>query len=424
MRNGFCSFSAPLKIALATALLLPIGSHAAHSANDMGFKSPLKMSETSNDYVPRYSNGLYSTIAGFLNIQDSQIKNVRELQLTVPGFKSRVPVKAVIQPHAAPLVIVIPGLDGKADSKLGKLWPAWYSEAGYHVLTFDSTFTWSFNAVSGHGASGHIGVEAQCVRDLVESFLKSDAIKDKVSRIGVVGMSYGGIQALMLGQMQKDNALPFKIDAIQVWSPPVNMQRTCEILDKWYAEDRWNYTLAELATKMSSHKPVAPGKSIPFSDEEMRAGIAAVFRLDLANLILKTDRAYKLNLLPSGNNEFDAEDVRKDHASTWGFQRFVSELTFPYWEKRLKLGSVEELTSSFELRTLLPKQASHTEVIIAADDPFNTAEDLMALDSVKKECALNVLKGGGHLGFVAENWTKAKLLTLFKTSAAELASSK
>jgi len=401
----------------AAALVLALSCLTGHAANsDLVFMSPVKQSEMSNEYAPQYKSGLYSTIAGFLNVTDSTIPNARQYQLEINGFKKRVPVTGVIQSHSAPLVVCIPGLDGKTDSKLGKLWPSWYAEAGYHVLTFDSTFNWSFNALSGHGVTGHVGVEAQCVRDMIAQFLKQDSLKGKVEKIGIVGMSYGGLQALMLGEMAKENKLPFKIDAIQVWSPPVNLYRTCEILDTWYAEDRWNYTLPELAAKLSNHKPVASDSQIPFTDEVMRAGIAAVFRLGLADTIVKNDKAYNLKLLPASNNDLDADYVRQDYASTWGFQKFLTDLTYPYWQKRLNLKSVDELTSSFELRKLLPAQTRNTEVIIAADDPFNAAEELIALQSVKKECGLTVLKGGGHLGFAAEAWTKSKLLTLFKTN--------
>jgi predicted alpha/beta-fold hydrolase len=258
-------------------------------------------------------------------------------------------------------------------------------------------------------------MEAQCVRDMIAEFLKQGALKGKVEKIGIVGMSYGGLQALMLGEMEKANKLPFKIDSIQVWSPPVSLYRTCEILDTWYAEDRWSYTLPELAAKLSNHKPAANDSQIPFSDEVMRAGIAAVFRLGLADTIVKNDKAYNLKVLPVSNNDLDADYVRQDYASAWGFQKFVSELTFPYWQKRLNLSSLDEMTSSFELRKLLPAQASHTEVIIACDDPFNAPEELAALSGVKKECGLTILKGGGHLGFAGEAWTKAKLMTLFKS---------
>src|SRR5438552_2032293 len=96
-----------------------------------------------------YSNGLYATIIGFVGLKDTEAKNQKSYKLKVQGFKQRVPVRAVVQGKPAPLVVVIPGLDGKADGKLGRLWPSWLAQAGWHVLTFDSTFLPSFVELSG-----------------------------------------------------------------------------------------------------------------------------------------------------------------------------------------------------------------------------------------------------------------------------------
>ncbi len=362
-------------------------------------------------YGFKYSNGLYATIAGFLNIKDVELKSQKTYKLKIGSFKKKFPVKAIIQNKNAPLVVVLLGVDGRADGALGKLWPSWLADAGNHVLTFDSTFLASFIELSGHGVTGNLPAEADRIKDIIAAFLELGEMKGKVTRIGVVGMSYGGLEALLLGQRAQSGSLPFKIDAIQAYSPPINLRKTGELIDRWYEEDRWQYKLTELAGKLSGHKPVDSDAAIPFDDSIMRAGIAAVFRLGLVEVVVRNDKMYNLKALPRGNN-FDDEYVRRDHAATWGYSRFMTDLAFPYWKQKSNLDSVDQLVGPAELDRLLLNQLPVTEVILAEDDPFNLPEDLARAREVKG-AALTVLPRGGHLGFVNEPWTKARLLKLF-----------
>jgi predicted alpha/beta-fold hydrolase len=413
-------------------VFLPLIAFAVIAASPAFSAQPVLTSNNQPDcelpaYDFRYKNGLYATIAGFLNIKDFELKNQKTIKLKVESFKKKVPVRAIVQRQSAPLVVVLLGVDGKADGALGKLWPAWFASAGYHVLTFDSTFQPTFTELSGHGVTGNIRIEAERVKDLIASFLELGEMKGKVSKIGVVGMSYGGLEALVLGQMAADKQLPFALEAVQSYSPPIKLQATGELIDRWYAEDRWQYTLTDLASKLSGHKPVSPDSEIPFSDSVMRAGIAAVFRLGLVDVIVRNDQFYKLNALPSGSN-YDDQYVKRDYASVMGYSKFMSEISYPYWQRKLSFQNLSDLMGPIELRNLVEKQLPTTQVIISEDDPFNTPEDLAELKSqVNASSNSNVtfLNYGGHLGFVNEAWTKAKLLSLFKpaapqTSAVEL----
>ncbi|MGD0093493.1 MAG: alpha/beta fold hydrolase [Planctomycetota bacterium] len=370
-----------------------------------------------------YTNPLYATLAGFLSIKDLELKGQNSYKLEIKSFRKKMPVKAILQPHEAPLVVVLLGVDGKADSPLGKLWVSWYAEAGYHVLTFDSTFRPSFVEISGHGASGNLKADAEQVKDILAAFLDLSEVHGKVQKFGIVGMSYGGLQALMLGQMAQQGHLPFKIDALQAYSPPVNIAKTGELLDRWYNEDRWNYTLVQLADKLADHKPVGPDKPVPFDDSLMRAGIAALFRLNLADVILRNDIYFKLHKLPSGD-EFDDQYIKEEYAKTWGYQRFMEDMAFPYWQQKAGLKNLSDMMGPAELAHLLENQLPCAQVILSEDDPFNTAEDMAGFKAAAAKKNVLFLPRGGHLGYVNEPWTKAKLLTLFRRPEPQASSAK
>ena len=119
------------------------------------------------------------------------------------------------QNQSAPLVVILLGLDGKAKSPLGRLWLSWFAEAGCHALTFDSTFTPAFIDISHHGVTGNLDKEASRIVDIINAFISLPEMRDKVTKIGVVGMSYGSLEALVLGQMGHEGRLPpqFKLRA-------------------------------------------------------------------------------------------------------------------------------------------------------------------------------------------------------------------
>ena len=203
-----------------------------------------------------YCNPLYGTIAGVLKVKHVNVRGETTFTLNVNGFSKPMTVHAVLQDHEAPLVVMVPGISGKADSDFTKLWPSWYSSAGYNVLWFDSTFRPELVSVIGRGVSGNVWSEAEGVRDLIDSFLQLDTVRPNVTKIGIVGQSYGGVIALILGQMSKEGHLPFKIDAIQAYSPPTDMKRTADLFDQWFNDYRWKYTLAQLEKEVGEHKPI------------------------------------------------------------------------------------------------------------------------------------------------------------------------
>lgn len=355
-----------------------------------------------------YRNGLYGTVTGTLVLDRMKIEvpGLRQMKLTVPGMQKSLSIHCVIQNTKAPLVLSLQGIEGRANTNSAKIWMKWFAEAGYHVMTLDSTFSPPFILASRHGVSGHMKMEASIVVEALNTFMQQPELQGKVGSIGVVGMSYGAIQALTIGRLSKEGKVPFRIAAIQAYSPPVNMATTGGIIDKWYSEDRWNYKLSEMASEFLKHKPVERDEEIPFSDSLLRAVIAALFRMSLAETIDRNDTVYRLKLLP--------EENRTDYAETWGFSKFMNSMVIPYWTPKLKLRDPMELITSLQLESLMRDQPPETEVIEAEDDPFNNPQELAVVRQLKFPCRLTVLPCGGHLGYIYHPWIHANLLKLFQ----------
>lgn len=367
-------------------------------------------------------DGLYATVCGYLGVKDVELKKSKGFDLKVPGFEEKMPVEAVVQKRAAPLVVVLLGLNGHTGTDFSKLWASWYADAGYHVLTFDSTFRAPFVSTSGHGVTGNLWAETERVAAIIDTFLKEKNVRGRVTKVGVVGMSYGGAQALILGRMAKDGKLPFELAGIQAYSPPLRMEWTAALLDRWYEQERSKYTLTELQSKFSSHKPAKNGGRIPFSESEMKAAISAAFREGLADLIVRNDEYFELKVLPRGDM-FDDSFVRKEHAEKWGYTKFAFDMSLPYWEARMGRGAIDALIRDTQLGELLKVQPAYSEAIIAADDPFNAPDEFEKVAS-SGSSQLTILPRGGHLGYVSNPWTKAKLMSLFEGPSAVTISSR
>lgn len=356
-------------------------------------------------------DGFYATIAGYNTIKEFKLPCLVETQISVEGFNCPVRARTITKGYAAPLVVLLLGAEGRAIDPLAKQWIAWYAEAGYHVLSFNSTLNAEFVCLSGRGVSGNVENEAQCVRDIVAAYLRSPQMSGQVTKVGIVGMSYGGIEALMLGKMLTEKNVPFEIAAIQAYSPPVDIMQAARLIDKWWREDRWNYTLSEIYFKVSKVKRCTDQeKKVP--EGMLRAGVAASFRIPFADIVDRNDAVYDLKLLPVASTP-DEIERRKDYATGCGFTRFLHDGSYPYWKEKLNLQSYSEFNANARLVTLLLKQPAHSETIIAADDPLNRPEDFEAVKAASKGLRVTILEHGGHLGFVNEAWTKAKLLTLF-----------
>jgi predicted alpha/beta-fold hydrolase len=408
------------KLGLLAAIVVTFSLRAAEKG-DEGDDSNKRTVDTAPGSLPPYkhpyTDGLYSTVVAmnmFYIPNEELEKKIKKQKLKVPGFRKDVQVYASMQDYQAPLLVIILGGDGKADGPWGGLFPYWYSEAGYHVITFDSTFTPLYPEVNGQGVVGNFDAEADQIAQVIAAFLKTADAK-KVTTVGVLGLSFGGTQALLLAKKQAEGKLPFELSGCLALCPPIKMKTAAHAVDKFFAEDRWDTTMVELAKKFGAHAPVAEGQKHPFTDSEMRAAIGFVFRDGLTNVVERNDRYYKLKILPSE----ESGENRKDYAQATGFTRFMEDYTFPYWQKKGNLKTVDDLWATCDLTKILPTLPPWAEAIVAENDPFNSPEDLDEAKAIDKNKNLTVVPTGGHLGFVSGDWALVKALRIFQRKAGE-----
>ena len=72
-------------------------------------------------YLFSCDNGLYSTLTAMTSFKVPDVKAEQKLKLKVFGFKKDLEVRAMIQDHPAPLVVIFLGLASKSKDPLARL---------------------------------------------------------------------------------------------------------------------------------------------------------------------------------------------------------------------------------------------------------------------------------------------------------------
>ena len=365
--------------------------------------------------IPGYDydieNGLLATVTA-LNFVKPEIKNERTMVLKrVEGCSKEIEVQVMWQDGKAPLAVLLLGFTSRSKSPMAQIWKAQLFAAGCNVMTFDSPFLPAFNKRSRHGVAGNLDAESHLAGNVISAFLKTSDARSHVTKVGIVGGSYGALLALNIVQEAKQGKSSFSPDRVLALSPPVSIKTAAEHLDKFHSEDRWDYDLAKLAGDLQGLTPEKALRS-NFPDSEYRAGIAAAFRIDLSDIVLYTDDAYKLKLLPFQNESDDSH--RESFAETWTFSRYMTEMCFPYWQSKGKVSTVDQLLDMGDCRLLMRDLPDSVTVVIAQDDPLNDPAELSALKSSVSPSRLLVLPRGGHMGYISSKWCETLIKNLFK----------
>lgn len=351
-------------------------------------------------YDHPYKDGLYSTILGQIAVGAPPPEDEKKLKLKIDGFKKEVEVRAVLQEQPAPLVVVLIGGDGQDNSPMGQLWPYLLDRhAKWNVMYMDSTFRPTFANITRVGVTGNMISEAELMAKVIAEFLKNDEVKKraKITKVGLLGYSMGGSQAMIMAHMAAEGKLPFELNGALAFSPPVKLRATAEILDDWYKTDRWKQTVVQMALDLGRHEPVEPEAKTPYEDWQMRGVIGYLIREQFTEIVDKNDSIYRLKQIPDEASEPGVNRV--SHARAWGFQRYMELMCYPYWQKKGSFKSIDELWDAGNMVNVMQKLPDYAFAIEAEDDPLNRSEDLKELASKVDKKHLVVIPRGGHYGY-------------------------
>jgi len=399
-----------------------------------------------------------------------------EFEPHVSGFKEKIKLHVLRQPHPAPLAITLLGFYGKSDQKLARTWHAYLYEAGCHVVSFDSVFREGFNKSLGHGVPGNLSEEAKVVAKFIDLILDyrgkagaSPPLRQQTTSVRLLGTSYGGSLALHLLKLPQTKTWP--IDRALLLSPPIKMLTAVQQVDTFQRLDLCRFDEISLAELMGGY---TPKNDAPTERERalMRAGIAYGFYGNLKGLVnhcdkqylpgtllrfkalelakqweakFKTDEAHMkarhegemksfenehsaLKADPAKKDEYkekkkdregrhkvEANDLKRhlSDAEYWTFKDYVENLVAPYWKAK-----PDDIWAQGDLETLLKDAPPFVQAVITADDPLNKPDEFAHFQTRIPSPKALVLPHGGHVGYAGTAWIHALLVQYFKASAA------
>jgi predicted alpha/beta-fold hydrolase len=347
--------------------------------------------------------GLWETITGGLRKSDRS--KVKELKLQLAGTKDGLTVTYYAQSKLRPLVVILNGTMSKAQNLYADELERIFIRAGYHVMTFDSFFSKRFLLQTQLAAPGNLKAEAELSGKIIAAFLKQSDLREKVTDIAVVGMSYGGGVALQMALLDKAHELPFTLARIQAYSVPTSFKTAMHLLDEYEAQPYSYDTILPIVMKAYHSNEALPDDTTP---EMLEKCIGRSFRLDLPETVeavdrlyinrIKKARTYVLNTNYLGDPNAENMD-REAEAQSVSFKELFEYWLMPYWQATSSI-SGSDLMDFGELSKIVPQLDDKVQIIIARNDPLNAPGSVDALEKIQTRAKLTVLPSGGHLGFL------------------------
>lgn len=174
----------------------------------------------------------FNTDVGSLTLYPERSKLVSEKSKNLLQYN----YKIQSDPNA-PMIIVIPGIGGLANSSSALYSAEMAYNLGYSIITLPSTTHWSFAlAASATGRTGHMPADAKDLYQVIK------AIKVKLeeshsihpSQWGLIGASYGTLDSSFL-MAQDLNEKVFNFQFLIVINPPLNRTLATTKVDEYYA---------------------------------------------------------------------------------------------------------------------------------------------------------------------------------------------
>ena len=356
----------------------------------------------------------YMATVNVMEFSAESLEGTREIKLKkdLTGFREDFKVRAKWHEGSAPLTVILLGVYGKANGKLGKHWQKLAYRFGSHVMCFDSIFRHDVNKRTLHGIPGNLKAEAKTIAKIVNLALdqredkEGQPFRSKVTSVRLIGTSYGGTLALHLVQTEEAKSWP--VDRCLAISPPPSMRSTAELVEQFRQVDLPKYG-GDLMKLLDGY---TPKNDMPSEKEEglVRAGIAYVFNNGLKNVVKESEKRYMEGYRDQLKKEEKRIEEETGHEpkpkmsdfKNWSFDDFVNRMAAPYWKV-----SADELWSYGDLEPLLDAAPAFAQVVICADDPMAKPEDIQALKARFSEPRLIVLPHGGHMGYCGTKWIKS-----------------
>lgn len=334
----------------------------------------------------------------------------------------------------APLMFVLPGTGGNAESGGALFLAEQFYKMGYSTVTVDNPFYWGFAVSSSR--SGLPGYTPSDAADLYRGLqkitqqLRADRNVRPVS-YSLTGYSLGALQSLFVQQLDQQNPR-FNFKKVLLINPPGDLLYAVTALDHVY--DHGNAMTARqkkalmwrifgLAEKyMDSidniREPSFIKKiwgEVKFTNQEMSYLIGQSFRESLRDVVFASQQVHDLGILKNRATR-NRQNARWDEAMTISFQTYMSQFLYPQLVKARGADyTIQDLNAESSLYQFgeTIKAADNIFLITSEDDLIIQRSDLAWFKDHFGDRAL-IFPIGGHCGAMNFPQFAAQLKNIFK----------
>ncbi len=317
-----------------------------------------------------------------------------------------------LQPWAAPVVFLVPGLGSHRLSAAAIALAEMLYGQGFSVACVSNPFNYEFiERASTAPIPGYTRLDAQ---DLHVALTVIDQRLEKlhpgkIQRRALLGYSMGGFESLALvanGLDAKAGLTHF--ERVIAINPPVRLLYGASKLDEFFqaplawpreerARNRENIFLKIAAMMDGTFVPKGP---LPFSEIESKFLIGAAFRLILRDLIFTVHEKETLSALNHPIRPFNRRALYRE-ITQYSFDDYFAKLVVPAFASRHIGSDVRQaLAEAGDLRSSTGAlETDHSvRVILNRNDFLLSESDLAWLEATFGPGRLTMFEHGGHLG--------------------------
>ena len=343
-----------------------------------------------------------------------------------------IPYSYRLQPGAAPIVYVVPGLGthrlGNATLALAEM--AW--ERGFSVVLISNAMNFEFmeNAASV-AVPGHAPMDSRDVHAALDAISRDLEARFPGRLLGRVylGYSLGAFHGFFIaaGETDPENRR-VGFDRYVLLDPPVRLVEGLGKLDRFYnaplafpKEERAvevrrilrkamqvasrgleqgapGYT--RLDTTQVGSEGLEPAVELPFTNLEAEYLIGLSFRRTLLSVLWVSQQREDLGVLRTQRSNL-RRWAAYEEMSEYSYTEYLYAFVLPYYRDRLRLVfTAQQLVDQNDLHTLTQPLRGNTKLRVFANtnDFLTTAEDVQWLTEVVGPDHVSLFPTGGHLG--------------------------
>ncbi|NDV21415.1 alpha/beta hydrolase [Desulfovibrio sp. JC022] len=340
-----------------------------------------------------------------------------------------------MQDEEAPLLFIIAGTGSEHDSTKMRFLTQLFYEAGFHVVALSSPTHMNFVvSFSKYGAPGYVPHD---VEDLYRAmkWIKADLQNDhEIRNFSITGYSLGAMHSAFLAKLDEERK-DFHFRRVLMLNPPVSLYTSALRFDSWLSpENLGDKTprqviddLIEAFSEIYIHSDIvdlddnflyALSQHTGFSDMDMRAIIAAAFRMSSSSMIFSSDVCLNAGYVVPVNKQLGTGDNLMPYtrvAAAITFEDYVDEYLLPYLQF-LKPGSTKgELVQNCDLGSIKEYLSKSDKIFVLGneDDIILNSADVDFLRKTFGQRAI-FFPRGGHCGNMMFEPYARKALELIK----------